>query len=135
MCKKLFFINLILFQFKEFNEIDVGDNSKQTYRSKLYSNIHWNSESLFLFWLINMILNISYGRVFFGGKKWNEPKIDWNLQAHLKKSLNYFFLQCNTSPDGSLCSLWHWFKRHINCHSLSCIKHLQASLQNGFNSN
>lgn len=29
----------------------------------------------------------------FGKKKWSERKIDWNLQAHLKKSLNYFFLQ------------------------------------------
>lgn len=68
------------------------NNSKYKHADQTfeYSDIQWNSQSLFLFLLISMILNILYRRVFLK-KKWNEPKIDWNLQAHLKKSLNYFF--------------------------------------------
>lgn len=59
------------------------------------------------------------GFFFFLEKKWNEPKIDWNLQAHLKKSLNYFFLTnvippqmavfvvCGTDSKGILtATLW-----------------------------
>lgn len=41
-------------------------------------------------WLINMIL--SKHRKISLGKKWNEPKIEWNLLAHLKKSLHCFSL-------------------------------------------
>lgn len=38
-----------------------------------------------------MILN-RHGKISLRKKKRKEPKIEWNLQAHLKKSLHCFFL-------------------------------------------